>query len=281
MHQFQISPQWSNLFRKWIRAIADRLDADYNNWMEFRHTAIRLLPIFIAGIDHDTNPVNVEKFLIQTTHRQMLQNRSRDHQIIKEGEKTAFTRRSDFSFLRKGPADSLNQILLPRKCLFLLIASFLASFTLQQNDILFISASCNAMKKRKRQQAAEPGKSTGQNTNNQLQIGPKIFTHQRLSAIYFSLVLEHNSNSFQSIEEDQETREEVFTNVKCTLSLHNYRWLLQQLNYVDCYTASHQIDAASLCNSTTRQHQISMSCNMGARARCCKEFAISDRHVLK
>lgn len=226
MHQFQISPQWSNLFRKWIRAIADRLDADYNNWMEFRHTAIRLLPIFIAGIDHDTNPVNVEKFLIQTTHRQMLQNRSRDHQIIKEGEKTAFTRRSDFSFLKKGPADSLNQILLPRKGLFLLIASFLASFTLQQNDILFISASCNAMKKRKRQQAAEPGKSTGHNTNNQLQIGPKIFTHQRLSAIYFSLVLEHNSNSFQSIEDDQETREEVFTHVSalspCTSTVGSY-----------------------------------------------------------
>nr|CCA17318.1 conserved hypothetical protein [Albugo laibachii Nc14] len=82
------------------------------------------------------------------------------------------------------------------------------------------------MKKRKRQRVAEPAKSSGQNPNNQLQIGPKIFSHQRLSAIYFSLALEYTSTSSQSVELNPETREEVFTHIATLLRIK----LMQQVS---------------------------------------------------
>lgn len=111
---------------------------------------------------------------------------------------------------------------LSRGCLLLVLAGYLASFNPQESDAKFLSSAGGPRRKKRRSKKDQDGggsaptsvaSSTPQHVSQRL-IGPKIFTLQRLLAIYLNLRAEATADAATTDTTDtREAREDIFTHV--------------------------------------------------------------------
>ncbi|CAH0515397.1 unnamed protein product [Peronospora belbahrii] len=206
--------QANDMFRTWLIHLHGLLPpAPDGDWLQFRAAVVHLLPEFR------------ELFLlhVQGSEASKLKNK------IERATKTlvqAFlhTRRKHLFGYHKlygggidDPSELISCTNLSRNCLLLVLAGYLASFNPQDTDLRFVSSS-GGQHRKKRAKKNVDGKSSSSNKKqqiSQLLIGPRIFTLQRLLAIYLNLRVEAEAGSLAYDDESRstETREEAFTHL--------------------------------------------------------------------
>uniref|UniRef100_A0AAV1UU85 Origin recognition complex subunit 5 C-terminal domain-containing protein n=1 Tax=Peronospora matthiolae TaxID=2874970 RepID=A0AAV1UU85_9STRA len=208
-----------DMFHTWLVYLHGLLPpAPDGDWLEFRAAVVHLLPQFR---DLFTLPVQ------GCQASRMKTKIERDTKTVVQ----AFlrTRRRDLFGYHKvsgGGVGDLSELIsctnLSRNCLLLVLAGYLASFNPQETDVRFLSSS-GGMRRKKRAKKIPDGNltvSTVTTSNkkqhiSQLLIGPRIFTLQRLLAIYLSLRVEAEAGNTLFYDElcSPETREEVFAHL--------------------------------------------------------------------
>ncbi|KAI9983643.1 hypothetical protein PInf_007709 [Phytophthora infestans] len=209
----------NELFRSWLVHLHGLLPpAPDGDWLEFRAAVVHLLPEFralfllpVQGVEASRMKSKLErdtKGLVYT----FLQTR----------------RRHLFGYHKLGsgigdPSELISCTNLSRNCLLLVLAGYLASFNPQETDVRFLSSSGGQRRKKraKKNPGGESSSATTTSTSNkkqqisQLLLGPRIFTLQRLLAIYLNLRVEAEAeNSADDNESNSsETREAVFTHL--------------------------------------------------------------------
>lgn len=117
---------------------------------------------------------------------------------------------------------------LSRGCLLLVVAGYLASFNPQESDAKFLSSSGGPRRKKRKTKKDQTGESSASLSSaaaaapqhvSQRLIGPKIFTLQRLLAIYLSLREEvtANEDADDVLSLSRAAREDIFTHVRAEL----------------------------------------------------------------
>ncbi|KAL3672698.1 hypothetical protein V7S43_001992 [Phytophthora oleae] len=204
----------NEMFRTWLVHLHGLLPPPPDgDWLEFRAAVVHLLPefrnFFMAPVDsaqaskmknkleRDTKGL-VQTFL-QTRRRHLFGYHKLDSGV---GD----------------PSELISCSNLSRNCLLLVLAGYLASFNPQETDVRFLSSSGG--QRRKKRAKKNPEGETSKTTSNkkqqisQLLIGPRIYTLQRLLAIYLNLRVEDEAgNSYIDESRSSETREEVFTHL--------------------------------------------------------------------
>ncbi|GMF17198.1 unnamed protein product [Phytophthora lilii] len=205
----------NDLFRTWLIHLHGLLPpAPDGDWLEFRSAIVHLLPEFQ---DYFLTPVEG----IQATKvKKRLENATKPR--VQDFLQTR--RRHLFGYHKLGrgvddPSELISCTNLSRNCLLLVLAGYLASFNPQETDVRFLSSS-GGQRRKKRAKKNTEGESTTPSTVttsgnkkqkiSQLLIGPRIFTLQRLLAIYLNLRVEAEADEESR---SSETREEVFTHV--------------------------------------------------------------------
>ncbi|KAG7391474.1 hypothetical protein PHYBOEH_006664 [Phytophthora boehmeriae] len=206
-------------FRAWLVHLHGLVPpAPDGDWIEFRSAVVHLLPefrkaFFSSAASQDSK---MKKKLEITTSRRV--------QIFLNTR-----RRHLFGYHKLGnsigdPSELISCTNLSQNCLLLVLAGYLASFNPQETDVRFLSSSGGQRRKKraKKHNADEAG--TGSATSNkklqisQLLVGPRIFTLQRLLAIYLNLRVEAEAGSSTIDRTNErsgssETREEIFTHL--------------------------------------------------------------------
>ncbi|CAI5715829.1 unnamed protein product [Hyaloperonospora brassicae] len=210
----------NDIFHTWLVHLHGLLPpAPDGDWLEFRAVVVHLLPevrdLFLQPVP-GCQASRVKSKL------------ERDTKALVQ----AFlqTRRKDLFGYHKvsgGGAGDLSELIsctnLSRNCLLLVLAGYLASFNPQETDVRFLSSS-GGMRRKKRAKKDGEGKPNAAPTTttsnkkqhiSQLLIGPRIFTLQRLLAIYLNLRVEAEAGIALSNDEScsSETREEVFAHL--------------------------------------------------------------------
>lgn len=222
----------NELFRTWLIHLHGLLPpAPDGDWLEFRAAVVHLLPEFrdiflqpVEGAQASRTKSKIErdtKSLVQA----FLQTR----------------RRHLFGYHKLGssvgdPSELISCSNLSRNCLLLVLAGYLASFNPQETDVRFLSSSGGQRRKKrvKKDTAGESSTPSSTTTSgnkkqqiSQLLIGPRIFTLQRLLAIYLNLRVEAEADDESC---SSETREDVFAHVSSLWSAKLA--LLQYLSFV-------------------------------------------------
>ncbi|KAF4323184.1 hypothetical protein JM18_002759 [Phytophthora kernoviae] len=203
-------------FRAWLVHLHGLVPpAPDGDWIEFRSAVVHLLPEFRDAFFSPTAPQDdkmKKKLEIATSHRvQTFLNTRRRHL---------------FGYHKLGnsigdPSELISCTNLSQNCLLLVLAGYLASFNPQETDVRFLSSSGGLRrKKRAKKNNAGEGSATGNKKQqiSQLLVGPRIFTLQRLLAIYLNLRVEAEagSSALDLVDENSrssETREEIFTHL--------------------------------------------------------------------
>jgi len=208
----------NDLFRTWLVHLHGLLPpAPDGDWLEFRAAVVHLLPEFRDFFwEHVQGPQAARlKSKLERDTKALVQ---------------AFLqtrRRHLFGYHKLGsavgdPSELISCSNLSRNCLLLVLAGYLASFNPQETDVRFLSSSGGMRrKKRAKKNPAAEANTTSTTTSvkkqqiSQLLIGPRIFTLQRLFAIYLNLRVEAEAGSSAYGDESRssETREEIFTHV--------------------------------------------------------------------
>ncbi|TMW62353.1 hypothetical protein Poli38472_009846 [Pythium oligandrum] len=211
-----IDPNNATLLRKWLVYMYDLLPHAHNDWLEFRHLVVQMLPSFhdffdIVSANDAELPqlVRAKSPANSSTTKSMswkqLQNMSRESVSVLEKSR----RRHLFGYDMVGSVDGDPTITsgdpmafitfskLNRSCLLLIIASYLSSFTPHEADSKFLSSSSGVKRKKRVMKAASgPAKTTGKKARSdipQQMIGPKMFTLTRMLAIYSTLQVENDA----------------------------------------------------------------------------------------
>ncbi|KAE8913659.1 hypothetical protein PF005_g5565 [Phytophthora fragariae] len=205
----------NELFRTWLVHLHGLLPpAPDGDWLEFRTAVVHLLPEFrdiflqpLQGAQASRMKSKLERDTKTVVHA-FLQTR----------------RRHLFGYHKLGssvgdPSELISCSNLSRNCLLVVLAGYLASFNPQETDVRFLSSS-GGMRRKKRakkdtasESSAPPSTTTSGNKKqqiSQLLIGPRIFTLQRLLAIYLNLRVEAEADEESR---SSETREEVFAHL--------------------------------------------------------------------
>ncbi|KAH7467290.1 Origin recognition complex subunit 5 [Phytophthora ramorum] len=208
-----------DMFRSWLVHLHGLLPpAPDGDWLEFRSAVVHLLPelqdMFLTPVT-PAQASKVKKQIERTTqvHVQEFLNTRRRHL---------------FGYHKLGrsvgdPSELISCSNLSRNCLLLVLAGYLASFNPQESDVRFLSSS-GGMRRKKRAKkntgeagtaVTTPGSSNKKQQISQLLIGPKIFTLQRLLAIYLNLRVEADAGTpaYEEESRSSETREEIFTHL--------------------------------------------------------------------
>ncbi|KAL7681353.1 putative origin recognition complex, subunit 5, P-loop containing nucleoside triphosphate hydrolase [Plasmopara halstedii] len=204
-------------FRTWLVHVHGLLPPTPDgDWLDFRAAIVHLLPefrkFFISPVQEE-NALKLKAQLERETKRRVqafLKTRRRHlfgyHKLTNEvGD----------------PSELISCTNLSRNCLLLVLAGYLASFNPQETDVRFLSSSGGQRRKKraKRNAKGETNTTTVMTSNkkqkiSQLLLGPRVFTLQRLLAIYLNLRIEAEAdNSSFDDSLSSETREEVFTHL--------------------------------------------------------------------
>ncbi|KAG7388119.1 hypothetical protein PHYPSEUDO_013079 [Phytophthora pseudosyringae] len=206
----------NEMFRTWLVHLHGLLPpAPDGDWLEFRAAVVHLLPDFR------------DSFLSPIRGAQASRMKSKLERET-NGLVQAFLqtrRRHLFGYHKLGsgvgdPSELISCTNLSRNCLLLVLAGYLASFNPQETDVRFLSSS-GGLRRKKRAKKNPVGESSSTTTTSssnkkqqisQLLLGPRIFTLQRLLAIYLNLRVEAEAGSSDE-SRSSETREEVFTHL--------------------------------------------------------------------
>ncbi|KAG6596006.1 Origin recognition complex subunit 5 [Phytophthora cinnamomi] len=205
----------NDMFRTWLIHLHGLLPpAPDGDWLEFRAAVVHLLPefrdIFLQPVQ-DAQASRMKSKIERDTKslvQAFLQTR----------------RRHLFGYHKLGssvgdPSELISCSNLSRNCLLLVLAGYLASFNPQETDVRFLSSSGGQRRKKrvKKDTASESSAPSSTTTSgskkqqiSQLLIGPRIFTLQRLLAIYLNLRVEAEADDESR---STETREEVFAHL--------------------------------------------------------------------
>ncbi|KAG1706882.1 hypothetical protein DVH05_027731 [Phytophthora capsici] len=205
----------NEMFRTWLIHLHGLLPpAPDGDWLEFRAAVVHLLPEFRNF------------FMVPVDNTQASKMKSKLERDTKSLVQTFLQTRRRHLFgyhkLDSGagdPSELISCSNLSRNCLLLVLAGYLASFNPQETDVRFLSSS-GGQRRKKRAKKNSEGEASKTSTNNkkqqisQLLVGPRIFTLQRLLAIYLNLRVEDEAgNSYIDESRSSETREEVFTHL--------------------------------------------------------------------
>ncbi|ETI40782.1 hypothetical protein F441_13825 [Phytophthora nicotianae CJ01A1] len=209
----------NEMFRTWLVHLHGLLPpAPDGDWLEFRAAVVHLLPEFrelfllpVQGVEASRMKTKLERETKGLVHA-FLQTR----------------RRHLFGYHKLGsgvgdPSELISCTNLSRNCLLLVLAGYLASFNPQETDVRFLSSS-GGQRRKKRAKKNPDGESSSTTTTStsskkqqisQLLVGPRIFTLQRLLAIYLNLRVEAEAgnSAYDDGPRSSETREEVFTHL--------------------------------------------------------------------
>lgn len=207
----------ARLFRRWLLHLGSLVPASQGDWLEFRRTVVHLLPDFRAYFSlvtsdgstaDDSNADKQTKKLMRATNER-----------VSAFEKAR--RRHLFGhdkLQRSGGGDPIDAIAggdLSRSCLLLVVAGFLASFNPQDTDAHFLSSSGGVRRTKRAKKSGQPSASAAAQIN-QLLVGPRIFTLQRLLAIYLNLRAEATADLYDEFT-TVEAREDIFLHVRVVL----------------------------------------------------------------
>ncbi|RMX67392.1 hypothetical protein KXD40_004891 [Peronospora effusa] len=214
----QLSMKEANdMFRIWLIHLHGLLPpASDGDWLEFRAAVVHLLPDF-----RDLFLRRVQGFEVSKMKKKI----ERDTKnLVQEFLQTR--RKHLFGYHKKmggdlgDPSELISCTNLSRNCLLLVLAGYLASFNPQETDVRFLSSS-GGQRRKKRAKKKTDGELSSTTTSSkkqqisQLLIGPRIFTLQRLLAIYLNLRVEAEagSSAYNDESRSSETREETFTHL--------------------------------------------------------------------
>lgn len=208
----------NELFRTWLVHLHGLLPpAPDGDWLDFRAAVVHLLPDFR---DFFISPVQGAQATKLKTKLE-LKTKSLVHNFLQTRRRHLF----GYHKLKSGmgdPSELISCTNLSRNCLLLVLAGYLASFNAQETDVRFLSSSGGQRRKKRarKKEAVEPNATATTSSNKkqpicQLLLGPRIFTLQRLLAIYLNLRVEAEAES-STFDESRasETREEVFNHVR-------------------------------------------------------------------
>lgn len=227
-------------FRRWALHLHGLLPPSaQDDWLEFRACVVHLLPEFRGQLQAleaafetadaaDSTPkagtpkagAQMHRLVRDTTRyvSSLLKTRRRHlfgyDKLRRPGATAVSASASD-----RGAEDQLLACAsLSRGCLLLLLAGYLASFNPQESDAKFLSSAGGPRRKKRRSKkdldgsgsASTSAAATPQHVSQRL-IGPKIFTLQRLLAIYLNLRAEATADA--DAGSTREAREDIFTHV--------------------------------------------------------------------
>ncbi|GMF27992.1 unnamed protein product [Phytophthora fragariaefolia] len=254
--------QANEMFRTWLIHLHGLLPpAPDGDWLEFRAAVVHLLPEFrdvfmqpVQGAQASRMKMKIERDTKTLVHA-FLQTR----------------RRHLFGYHKLGssvgdPSELISCTNLSRNCLLLVLAGYLASFNPQETDVRFLSSS-GGQRRRKRvkkdtaEESSTPASTTTSGSKkqqiSQLLIGPRIFTLQRLLAIYLNLRVEAEADDDSS---SSETREDVFAHVSLVQSTHMPILLAVRLTrgilFTDRDTRANAVIPAYYSAARAGQHQV-------------------------
>ncbi|RLN98256.1 hypothetical protein BBJ28_00000039 [Nothophytophthora sp. Chile5] len=205
-------------FRAWLVHLHGLLpESPDSDWLEFRAAVVHLLPSFQTELF----PPSAASDASKTKKKLESATKVRVQHFLETRRKDLF----GYHKLDRGdPSELISCTNLSRSCLLLVLAGYLASFNPQDADAHFLSSS-GGVRHKKRSKKNNAGESaTGSASSgskkqqiSQLLIGPRIFTLQRLLAIYLNLRAEAQAEVSHSVSDDRmndetavETREEIF-----------------------------------------------------------------------
>lgn len=222
-------------FRKWLLHLSTLVPASQDDWLEFRRNVVHLLPDFKAYFTLVTTATNssntapalpssapllakdaVQKAADKQMKKLMRETNTRVGTFQKTRRKHLF---GHDKLERSGgdPTDTITCTDLSRSCLLLIIAGFLASFNPQDTDTNFLSSSGGVRRKKRVKKTGQSSAAAAEQIS-QLLIGPRIFTLQRLLAIYLNLRAEASADLSDRFIVN-EAREDIFTHVRCLAPL--------------------------------------------------------------
>ncbi|RLN49377.1 hypothetical protein BBJ28_00000836 [Nothophytophthora sp. Chile5] len=208
-------------FRAWLVHLHGLLpESPDSDWLEFRAAVVHLLPSFQTEFFSPSAAADASK----TKKKLESATKVRVQHFLETRRKDLF----GYHKLDRGdPSELISCTNLSRSCLLLVLAGYLASFNPQDADAHFLSSS-GGVRRKKRNKKNNAGESATGSTSSgskqqqisQLLIGPRIFTLQRLLAIYLNLRAEAQAEASRSVSDDWmndepavETREEIFIHV--------------------------------------------------------------------
>lgn len=234
-------------FRRWTVHLYGLLPpSPQGDWLEFRATLVTLLPDFLEQIEAleavldpapstpaaaGSSPRTPRSPLANNKTRKLSRDTAnRVEALLKSRRRHLF----GFDAQGSGSSDLHATTTLSRRCLLLVVAGYLASFNPQDTDVKFLSSAGGPRRKKRRSKQDENG---GASTNvansgaapaNQRLIGPRIFTLQRLLAIYLNLRAEAEAGiaddeTGEGIVDQPETREDIFTHVSASSLVASYQ----------------------------------------------------------
>lgn len=223
----------ARVFRRWLLHLSSLVPASQGDWLEFRRTVVHLLPDFRAYFSLVTNGGSTAAAVgggdatasskATPADKQMRKLVRATNERASAFEKSRRRHLFGHDKLQRSGGDPTDAIAcgdLSRSCLLLVIAGFLASFNPQDADSNFLSSSGGVRRAKRAKKAGQPSAAAAEQIS-QLLIGPRIFTLQRLLAIYLNLRAEATADLTDDFV-TAEAREDIFIHVRPwqRLSLH-------------------------------------------------------------
>lgn len=214
-------------FRKWLLHLGSLVPASQDDWLEFRRNVVHLLPDFKAFFALVTTttataaptlasaPLLAKDAVQKAADKQMKKLMRETNNRVGIFQKTRRKHLFGYDKLQRSggdPTDTITCTDLSRSCLLLIIAGFLASFNPQDTDTNFLSSSGGVRRKKRVKKTGQSSAAAAEQIS-QLLIGPRIFTLQRLLAIYLNLRAEASADLSDRFIVN-EAREDIFTHVR-------------------------------------------------------------------
>lgn len=244
-------------FRKWLLHLSTLVPASQDDWLEFRRNVVHLLPDFkefFALVSTNSTfasaPVapslDLNGAAQKDAEKQQMKTLTRVTNVrVVKFQKTRRKHLFGYDKLQRSGGDPTDRITctdLSRSCLLLIIAGFLASFNPQDTDTNFLSSSGGVRRKKRVKRTGQSSAKAAEQIS-QLLIGPRIFTLQRLLAIYLNLRIEATADLSDRFIVN-EAREDIFTHVRCLAPFFFARWLSLPANRLVLVTLD-----SGLCSS--------------------------------
>lgn len=266
----------ARVFRRWLLHLSSLVPASQGDWLEFRRNVVHLLPDFHA-------------FFAVTTSSSAPTASVMDDKLVKKLMRTTNERASAFEKTRRkhffghnklqrsggDPTDTIACTDLSRSCLLLVVAGYLASFNPQETDTNFLSSSGGVRRKKRVKKTGQPSAAAAAQIS-QFLIGPRIFTLQRLLAIFLNLRAEATADISDQFA-PTDAREDIFIHVRTNRHMsystrHSKRTHVSSVLVAGFGAAARDARAhaalpAHVAADDARRHQVPLPRGLALRAR--------------